>query len=91
VPENSSNVKKEKPPKSRGLDIWPNPPPPSFLDPRKIPVEYLDRLLVFLQGSLTLMKVSHVSVQLIAESAQADGDIVFRSSLLETVRLYTRS
>jgi hypothetical protein len=45
---------------------WPNPPPPSFLDPDKIAKDDLRKLVVFLRGSLTLLSVRYFPLATLA-------------------------
>jgi hypothetical protein len=53
---------KEKRAKMRTQATWPKPPPPSFMDPDDIPVTYLRKLVVFLDGSLVLLNVSIIVI-----------------------------
>ncbi|GHJ84169.1 hypothetical protein NliqN6_0571 [Naganishia liquefaciens] len=55
-PEIAANEKSERWPRRETLEVWPDPPPPSFMDPHRIPVDYLEKLLVFVKGSLSLLK-----------------------------------
>ena len=51
----------------RGADAWPRPPPPGFKDPQSISKDVLRNLVVFLDGQLTLLKVSRLIEEMIGQ------------------------
>ena len=51
----------------RGADAWPRPPPPGFKDPQLVSKDVLRNLVVFLDGQLTLLKVSRLIEEMIGQ------------------------